>query len=83
MCWEISYLTNTRGQLNLSGQGRPIPGASPCQALGGRGRPEQPSVPQSQRQPAARFWPLNLPLKAPFLINSKSQGAGARGQTSV
>ena len=53
MCWEISYLTNTRGQLNLSGQGRPIPGASPCQALGGRGRPEQPSVPQSQRQPAA------------------------------
>ena len=30
-----------------------------------------------------RFRPVNLPLKAPFLISSISQAAGARGQTSV
>lgn len=62
--------------------GQPHPGCLTLPGLGDPGDQSSHPSPRSQAQPAA--FPANEPAaQSLLLINSMSQAAGARGQTSV
>lgn len=58
-------------------EGSPIPGAPHCSAL--RARMTRAAIVPAASPSQLLFWPMNLLLRASFLINSISQAARARG----